>query len=418
MSICESFGDLFNPAIISTAFRRLAKFISFGAKEKVGLSKCQRLKRQELVCETLMKRSIDTIQEFRPKEVSIVMWSLATMDVDPVVALFEAMSMRAMAMAKVLPLVDFTNIMWAFGKFGVNPVLRPGWDVISAMLRRALVIMPKLERHDISTLMSTLMTLRCRLTNFSWRKHLVLGISKQASERAVDFNPLWSSSLIWAFGNLDIKIPEDLTNAMVKQAIASIDGFLPRELSRFLWGFARVAVHPGQELVQTISGRALTTAGDFRADELANFLWALSKLGETLSPELSEAFLKRALDIAGKFEAYDVSTFVQAVSALAIRPNPELMKALQARALMIASSFTNENQTDLLTGLEKLGVECDHALTEAMSKVCDTSYKGLNKLIARASTLEDLLTICSQHCSSFEHSNICSMLSSLARVRF
>jgi hypothetical protein len=417
MSICESFGDVFNPVVISTAFSRLAKFISLDANEKDGLAKSKRLKRQELVCETLMKRSINTIHEFRPKEVSVLMWALATMDVEPVVALFEAMSMRTLTMAKELPLVDFTNIMWAFGKFGVNPVLRPTWDVISAMLRRALVIMPKLGRHDISTLMSTLMTLRCRLTNFSWRKHLVLGISKQASARAMDFNPLWSSSLIWAFGNLDVKIPQDLATAMAKQAIASMAGFLPKELSRFLWGFAKVAVHPGPELVQAISGRALATAGDFRADELANFLWALSKLDESLGPELSEAFLKRALEIACRFEAYDVPKFVQVMSALKLRPKPELVKALLDRALKIASSFTSENQTDFLSGLEKLGIECDPALAEAMSKVCDTSIKGLNNLIYKASNLKELISICGQYCSMFEHTNICAMLHSLAKIR-
>jgi hypothetical protein len=183
-------------------------------------------------------------REFKPWDISNLMWGLATAGVPPGEQLVKAMSAEAVSKAMDFKPQDISNLMWALAKLDVSP-------------DAALI-----EAMSVAALM-----------------------------KSVGFSPQDISNLMWAYAKLRVPPDAKVVQAMSAVAVSKARIFKPENIVNLMWALAKLDVTPDEALVQAMSAAAVSKAKDFTPQEISNLMWALTKLDVSPDAELLRAML-------------------------------------------------------------------------------------------------------------------------------
>jgi hypothetical protein len=183
-------------------------------------------------------------REFKPWDISNLMWGLATAGVPPGGQLVKAMSAEAVLKAMDFKPQDISNLMWAMAKLDVSP--------------------------DAA---------------------LVEAMSLAALMKSVGFSPQDISNLMWAYAKLRVPPNVKVVQAMSSAAVSKARVFKPENIIDLMWAFATLDVTPDAALVQAMSAAAVSKAKEFKPQDISTLMWALAKLDVSPDAELLRAML-------------------------------------------------------------------------------------------------------------------------------
>ena len=121
-AVCEEYSCSFNCVNIATALHRIATV----HQRNHRANDQARIKR---VCPLMCHKATLHAKDFKPQEVANLMWSLATLGMEPGAELTAMMSKRAVSCAGEFKPQEVANLMWSLATLGVEP----GAELTAAM---------------------------------------------------------------------------------------------------------------------------------------------------------------------------------------------------------------------------------------------------------------------------------------------
>jgi hypothetical protein len=178
---------------IANSMHSMAKFHTMGMRADRGL------------LQAMQRRATATVGEFKPQEVSNVLWALATMGERADRGLLEAMQRRATATAGGFKPQDVANVLWALATMG--------------------------ERAD---------------------RGLLEAIHRRATATAGEFKPQGIANVLWALATMGERADRGLLEAMQRRVTATSGDFKPQDVTNVLWALSAMGEGLGGSLVVLI----------------------------------------------------------------------------------------------------------------------------------------------------------------------
>ena len=179
---------------VATACNRMAKLTPHNERGKRMLSSRNENVLQSAIHD-LLTRALEVSEEFKPQELSNLMWALAKLDITPGAELHMAISRRAVATAMHFNPQNVTNMLWSLATLGIQP-----------------------------------------------EPELMSALSRRAKKTVGEFTPQGVANMAWALAKLGIEPEAELISAILKR-VASISGdFKPQDVANLLWSLVTLGV--------------------------------------------------------------------------------------------------------------------------------------------------------------------------------
>jgi hypothetical protein len=191
----------------------------------------------------MSRQAVATAENFKPRNVTIVMWALATLGVQVDAYLAAVLSARAISLAGEFKPQEVANLMWALATLGIEP-----------------------------------------------ESGLVKAMSNQAVSIAGEFTPQNVANLLWALAVLSVCAEKELVGAMLLRAVACLDDLTTQGATNVLWALAVLGAEADPTAAGAVAARAVEAAGELDCRELSQLHQVL------LAAELEGLF--RGLDLA------------------------------------------------------------------------------------------------------------------------
>ena len=219
MKLVEDHGQSFNIIHVSVSWRTLARIFDAGAPPVAeGVVMPKRLTGK------LMARALAIAGDFKPQDVSNILWALATLDIRPEPRLLEAMQRRALATEHDFIAHNVAMLLWALATMGIEP---------EPFLLKAM------QRRVVAT--------------------------------ADDFDPQNVSMVLWALATMGIEPEPRLLKAMQRQAMAKAGLFIPQNVANVLWAMACFDTSPSHRsvlMVECMADRILSMREQLGVEEM------------------------------------------------------------------------------------------------------------------------------------------------------
>ncbi|EKX45921.1 hypothetical protein GUITHDRAFT_163172 [Guillardia theta CCMP2712] len=305
------------------------------------------------------EEQVPGLQEFKPQEVSNILWSYATVGFSsPTVFKLLAFEILRRGLREFVP-QDVANSVWAYVTVGQSTkellhvvesdAERRGLSAFKNQELANLIwafakadypmdLLLRLVEQDIASRDLSLFMPQ-ELSNLVWAfataghrsEHLFLKIASEISSRGLaDFKPQEIANTAWAYAKIGVQ-DEKLFHRIEMELILhrSLRPFIPQELSNILWSFAKFNI-ASDKLFQVI-GQEMLVRGlqGFKPQELSNTVWAHASNGLTfpfLFGEVEREAVRRGLRL---FSPQDISNMLWAF-AKADHVAPSLYEQLRA----------------------------------------------------------------------------------------
>lgn len=299
---------------------------------------------------------------------------------------------------------EVTIILWSLATLGdaVEPAL------LAAIQSQVVRTIPQFSPQSVSNSLWALATMRLDATQL--HPHLLSHIQDRAIEIIDRFQPQALANTLWSMAHLSHEPRPDLLQAMEERIVATAGAFQPIAVANVFWSMASLKLVPSPALWAALVPRALGTMQYFKPQTVSNILWALANIHANargvsssgwvesghftasaasgrqalrlpverrqgtdgcvaseedekeeevreLREQLIKALLERSLEAAADFKPQSVASSLWALATLRVRPPPALLVALQTNAAVSSGSWSPQGITMTLWALASLGEE-------------------------------------------------------------
>lgn len=292
--------------------------------------------------EPLLGRMLQVIPRFNPQDISMCLWSLATLTQASITGeregntskVIDALIRASCDKMDAFGAQSISNTLWALSKLGKKP---PGAWMRTAESRLVAVM------HDLTPQ---------ALANTSW-SFVLLEHSPSSSwqssflknTRMALFDPSFSpsSSLVgpsaviaWSISRLGMNVDNawfDALAASVNSCLSSIHTItnnpnLTLDLTNILWSFATQGYRPRPQIISSILSQCILRINSLGANEICSLIWSIAKMRYVPSGSewkgLSEAVSFRCPSCS----AQGLCNVVWSVATLRISPGKEWMREI------------------------------------------------------------------------------------------
>jgi hypothetical protein len=351
---------IFNHVNCATALHRMAKVNN---QLPGGLVK--------EAADALGARIVEVIGDFVPQGMSNIMWSFATLSIEPQPEVWDALLKRCAEMCATFEPQNVSNIVWALATMG-----RKETELVNVMMPIAEQKMRKFKAQELANMLWGMMKLSIQPT-----PGLVAACNVHMEATMRDFQSQNLANVMMAYAKLELDLPKSIWYSIGMKVCESVNEWKSQHIGNTIWAFASMASRSQQvaeemtedsKMMQGIIANIPRVARTCIPQETANIFWALAKMKlwnngvQNAVAALSQRVMEQCRDMNGQ----DVVNVMWSYATWGRMPSEELCEAMFAVCVRCMSRFNAQVREIRLSCCFTWGV---HIFAESACRRVDTS---------------------------------------------
>uniref|UniRef100_A0A7S3YR22 RNA-editing substrate-binding complex 6 protein domain-containing protein n=1 Tax=Lotharella globosa TaxID=91324 RepID=A0A7S3YR22_9EUKA len=285
--------------------------------------------------------------KLKPQEISITIWSLATLSETLDAQTKRSLETHLLRIADSLGPQSITNILWAYGSLAMH---------MDSDLSARILENLRHNHHNLTTQgVSNIIWAGARLSWNTDTDATDMLRTLVGSKPPSSFSALELTNILWGIAKLRLNIDPQLQNYLDIDLATRLGEFNPQSLVTSLWATVKIAARSSDYLIDCIQDEMLEREkGFFTAQSASNTLWALATQGYTPSKDLMEKIEDDIDECLLDFKPQEISNTFWAYAKLLLSPRESVMEGLQEQAEKKASQMTSQAISNILWSFAKL----------------------------------------------------------------